>query len=201
MVITAPEGIKEYLDELTHALPSTHFSRLDVGTIVQKSWGLNYEIDDINLDRLLGDFPLGAIPYGAIYKALRTDQSAIRQHFSGSNQIPISRMINAGLGECLEKSVLVQLAAQRNRDSYLLNAGMITPDDQEIGLVSSHAYNIVFRDGIPYLVDNQNPKRVDRLGNVKKVYVVPIVGINEKERELILPENKRLNRTYLLTYF
>lgn len=167
--------IKKYLKEWERVKPTSILSRLNKGTIVQKSWGKSYEIDDPEIDKRLGEYDPGQIPLGKIYHSFDPDTGKIRNLFGDRDIIPFSEMINLGLGECLEKAILVQLAAQRGRNSFLIN-GIMGIEQNGIIPLEAHGYNIVFKDNQAYLVDAQNPAEV----NGEKIipYVVPITGIN-----------------------
>lgn len=61
--------------------------------------------------------------------------------FKDSSEIPFSRVYEAGVGECLEKAVLVQLS-ERGRKVFLIEGSLAVDYD-----VDYHAYNVVFKDG------------------------------------------------------
>ena len=190
--MTAENDLKSYLEALAERHPTSVIGRLDRGSKVQKSLGLSYEIDDPDIDRKLGDFPEGAVPHGLIHKVLRTSQGEILAMFKGLFEVPFSRAYEAGLGECLEKAILVQLSAQRARDAFLINGYFAEDDDIVIG---SHAYNIVFKDGKPFLLDAQNPLAKDSTGKITHPYIAPIIGI-DKEYAFMVPQEWRQGRTY-----
>jgi hypothetical protein len=62
------EGNKDIFSRMNR--DETAFSRLKVGTKVQKTSGLFYEIDDLQVVFRLWDFEKGTIPYGLIHNAL-----------------------------------------------------------------------------------------------------------------------------------
>ena len=99
--------------------------------------------------------------------------------------------MSAGVGECLEKAVLVQLAAQTGRDSFLIN-GLVS-EDHKFG-IGRHGYNIVFKDEKPYLVDAQNPYFLDE--QTIQPFIIPVTAI--QDGFVILPNELRLNRQYSL---
>lgn len=99
--------LRPYLEFLARQHPKYVIGRLDRGGKVQKSLELSYEIDDPNIDRKLGDFTEGAVPYSLIDRTLTNSQGKILELFGGSSEIPFSRAYEAGVGECLEKAILV----------------------------------------------------------------------------------------------
>ena len=148
----------------------------------------------------MDDFPGGVIPYGPIHRALVSSSGRIYQLFkqygskrSGKTVLPISKAVEAGVGECLEKAVLAQLASQRGRESFLVNG--VLGEDGEIG-VGYHAFNVILRDGKLHIVDVQNPLHKDETGRVWP-YAVPVFGINSLG-EFQVPNDQRHGRTYAL---
>jgi len=101
--------------------------------------------------------------------------------------------VDEGVGECLEKAILVQLAAQRRDQSFLINGALA--EDGDVG-VTYHAFNIVCRDGVLFLLDAQNPFIVDAQACIRH-YIVPVQGIHENG-DVIVPEEYRAGRTYAL---
>ena len=191
-MITETE-LRPYLEALAEQHPKQVMGRLDRGSKVQKSWGLTYEIDDSDIDRRLGDFPEGAVPYGPIHRALKNSQGEIMAVFNGSSEAPFSRAYEAGVGECLEKAILVQLSAQRGREAFLINGCLAEDDDVGVG---SHAYNVVFKDGKSFLVDTQNPLAKDSTGKITHPYLAPILGIEEGYGDFVVPQEWKQGRTY-----
>ncbi|MBI4154122.1 hypothetical protein HY501_02200 [Candidatus Woesearchaeota archaeon] len=188
----AKNELKPYLEALAEQLPNSVTRRLKRGSRVQKSWGLSYEIDDINIDKRLGDFPEGTVPYGPIHRSLKSSQGEIMAVFRGSSEAPFSRAYAAGVGECLEKAILVQLSAQRGRDAFLI-LGCLTEED---GLAGVHAYNVIFKDGQAFLVDTQNPLAKDPSGKITHAYIAPILGIEESYGDFVVPREWKQRRTY-----
>jgi len=181
-----------YLETLAEKYPRQVMERLDRGTKVQKSLGLTYIVDDVDIDKNLGEFPEGAVPYGPIHRALRNSQREIMDLFNGSSEAPFSRAYEEGVGECLEKAILVQLSAQRGRNVFLIN-GYLTEDDDFVG---AHAYNVVFKDGKPFLVDAQNPLAKDSTDKITHPYIAPILGIEGEYGDFVVPKEWKQGRTY-----
>jgi hypothetical protein len=182
----------ELLRNLSKEKPKSVIARLNSGQEIDKSMGLKYLIDNPNIDLILGDFPQGAIPYGQIYRKLKSNSSDILRQFGGRNTIPFSEIFNADLGECLEKAVLVQLAAQRKEESFLINGTI--EEDGEVG-AGFHAYNIVARAGKLFLVDAQNPARVDSDGKIHP-YIAPVTDICGAYGDFQVPSERKMGRTY-----
>ncbi len=189
------EEIRDYLGQMTRKLPpSVVIGRLEKGSIVPKSFGLSYEIDDVDIDKRLGTWPNGVVPCGPIYRKLRTFPEKILELFSDKKILPFSKVFEAGVGECLEKAILVQLAAQRDGDSFLVLGAL--EENRRIG-AETHAFNVLFRQGEPFLVDTQNPLEV-YLDSIIKPYTAPILGIS-KNTQFRVPKEWRLGRTYSIT--
>ena len=182
----------ELLRQLSVEKPRSVISKLDVGQIINKSMGLKYILDNPNIDLSLGDFPQGSIPYGPIYRKLNGNSSDILRRFGEKDKMPFSEMFNAGFGECLEKAVLVQLAAQRQEESFLINGTI--EEEGEIG-ASFHAYNLVVRRDNLFLVDAQNPAKVNLDGKIYP-YIAPITDICGSYGEFKVPIEWKLGRTY-----
>lgn len=193
--MASKQEIVNFLNGVSSSNPGNVTSRLTRGVRVEKSAVYSYEIDDVNADEKLGVFPVGAIPYRPINDALRSSGSDIRALFKDSDCIPFSRALRAGVGQCLEKAILVQLAAQRKEESYLVN-GAIELDD-EFGAVF-HAFNLVARGDYMYLVDAENPIGKDENGKFTRPYVVPVREI-APNGTIIVPEEYRAGRTYCLS--
>lgn len=186
--------IIEYLEKFARAKPSAVVNRLSRGSKLMKGLNLGYEIDNINADEILGVFPIGAIPYRVIHNVLRSNSFEIMALFKGSEFIPFSKVMKAGVGQCLEKSILVQLAAQRAESSYLISGALEL--DNERG-ADFHAFNLVVRGDGVYLVDVENPISKDKKGNVLSPYVVPVKEITATGN-ISVPEEYRAGRTYSL---
>lgn len=191
-------SIKEivgFLEKVSVSSQDNAISRLVRGARVKKSMTYSYEIDDVNADEKLGVFPVGAIPYGPINNALRSSGFDIRALFGNSDCVPFSRVMSAGVGQCLEKAILVQLAAQRKERSYLVNGALEL--DGDIG-ADFHAFNLVTRGDYSYLIDAENPIGKDESGKVTRPYVVPVIEI-ATNGTIIVPEEYRVGRTYCLS--
>ena len=101
---------------------------------------------------------------------------------------PFSKAVRRKVGECLERAVLVQLAQQEKGISYFVSGLYSNDRDQRTFL---HAYNIIFEDEKPLLVDSQNPM----LGPSGLIpYIVPVTSI--KNGVVIVPEEWRAGRIY-----
>jgi len=194
------EQIKELLIEASRQFPDNVIANLRQGDLVHKASGLYYEIDDPDVYQRIADVPPGTVPFSNIYKLFKSDERNTMRTFvdegirkDGKTILPYSRAVELGQGTCLEKSVAVQLAAQGARDSFLIN-GCLRVDD----FFGFHAYNIVFKDGNPSLLDVENPILIEKDGKQTLVpYIVPVLGINQ---EGIIFQNSKFNsgRTYEL---
>lgn len=189
------EEIKQYLETLSLTHPNIVSSKLNKGDLVKKSFGgASYEIDDPEIYKKLGDFPEGAVPYGPINRKLSSLKDPIIHLFMKDSIVPFSKAYEMEIGECLEKSILVQLAAQGKKDSYLIRGCLGIDTDIGVGF---HAYNIIFKDNAPFLIDCELPIAKGASGNITHPYIAPVLEI--KEGEIIVPEEWKQNRTYSLS--
>ena len=188
-------NFREYLLEISKKFPNQLIENLILGSKIQKSWGLYYEIDNPDIDKKLGVFPNGAVPYGPIYRHLKDSKKEIMEMFNQTSKIPFSKVYNKRIGECVEKSILVQLGIQRGEGGFIVNGCLEIAG--EIG-ASPHAYNIVFRDKKPFLIDVQNPLRVDSIGKVTHPYIAPILDISENYGEFLVPKEWKQERSYCI---
>jgi hypothetical protein len=186
------QAMLDYLENFSKNFPNLVINSLSRGSRVNKNLSQQYEIDNANIDEDLGKFPVGAIPYNHINRALRSNGSELRALLSRDTFIPFSKVVKAGLGQCLEKAVLVQLAAQRAGKTYLINGALELDDD--IG-ADFHAFNLVARAENIYLVDTENPLSLNKDGSVLRPYVVPVKDIS-KNGTIIVPDAYRFGRTY-----
>lgn|SRR3989338_8015949 len=93
----------------------------------------------------------------------------------------------------VEKAILVQLSAQRGREAFLINGCFAEDDDVGVG---SHAYNVVFKDEQPFLIDAQNPLAKDPTGKITHPYIAPILGIEKCYGDFVVPQEWKQGRTY-----
>lgn len=186
--------IADCLERFSNKNPGVIINRIFRGSKLMKSLSQGYEIDNVNLDEELGRFPVGAIPYSHVNRALRSDGSALRALLGDSRYIPFSKVVKAGFGQCLEKAILLQLATQKVGNSYLVSG--VLELDNEVG-ADFHAFNLVARGESVYLVDAENPFSKDKEGNVLRPYVVPVKEI-AANGTIIIPEEYRAGRVYSL---
>jgi len=104
----------------------------------------------------------------------------------------LSRAIELGVGECLEKAILVQLAKQEETDAFFI-MGILRHDNMRGGI--PHAFNVVYTDGKPFLIDAENPVII-RDGDEKREvpYRVPISDFDGID--FLVDEYYRAGRTY-----
>ncbi len=186
-------GVKDSLQAL--AQKSTHnvVDNLSVGDKLKKVWGGQYVVDTTDIGSLIGPVSKGTVPYGRIHNVLKSDQDKIMNYFETANEVPISEVVNAGLGQCLEKAILVQLSAQTGKESYLIN-GFLELDEFE-SPSARHGYNIVFKDNSPYLIDAENPFPANEEGK-SLPYIVPVLGLTGDRGNFVLPDDAKLGRNY-----
>jgi len=195
------QKIKEELEHYAQKNPDIIMTRLKKGDLIPKSAGLAYEIDDPEIYKKLGDFPKGTIPYGPAHRALGQSHWKTFDLFQkegvqrdGIKVLPFSRAVELGLGQCLEKAVLIQLAAQNGAEGFLVS-GALEQTDSPAGF---HAFNIVFKNGEVRLLDAENPLRVDKDGKITHPYLAPVLNIND-QGQFEVPQEWEQDRRYYLS--
>lgn len=177
--------IKEYLDFLAEKRPDIVRTRLEKGSKIAKGTTHSYEIDDIDAISQLGEFKPGFIPYKLIHSYLKSSNTTeILALFGDRKTIPFSEAVENRLGDCLEKAVLVHLAAQKSKDAYLMSGSLALKGD----VAGAHSYNIVYQDNIPLLIDAENPASIDKKGEITP-YIFAVKGINSGLGRLVLGED------------
>ena len=196
MLVKDSNEIRECLHEIGKYLPRNVKSELKKGDMVEKSMGLSYEIDDPELYKRLADIPPGKIPYGKIFKHFRTDEAKTHSVFQQEGEqrndtrvLPFSKVYEAETGECAEKSIMAQLFAQKERDSFYVSGGMSFGTDD---FLNRHAYNIVVIDGTPVLIDVENPQCMgyDNGKAEWRPFIAPVIGI-AGDGEVKIPDEWR----------
>lgn|GEM_PF-1581112 len=193
------ENLKEILRDFEKKNSVRVRNKLKKGDLVQKSGGLYYEIDNLDLHKNLPEYKEGSLPYGPIHRKLKSDKNKIYDFFKekgvmreGKKVVPFSQMIDAGLGECLEKAILSQMATQDVMESFLISGAL----SREGGSAGEHAYNVVYLNDKPHLIDVENPV-LDSKGNFSQPYVAEIHGFNDKLSRFVQhPEWEKLGRFY-----
>ena len=193
------DQIRNKLEIITEKYPRNVVKSLSEGDLIQQGWSnLFYEIDDPEIYCKIGQFPAGMVPYSSIFHAI--DGTFIGPKYFEENGsikdettiLPYSKVVNEGVGQCLETAIMVQLTAQKGRDAFLIN-GSLQEDDE--GPYMWHAFNVVFKDDQPFLIDARNPWKVDKNKKVTNPCIIPIIGI-ESSGEFIFPEEYRCGRRY-----
>lgn len=186
--------IRDSLRNLEALYPRLVMSGLEKGSIVPRSWGLSYEIDNPEIHKELGNYEPGQIPLTKIYEALRgRERESIKRLFGTRKVIPFSEAVNHGLGECAEKAILTQLSAQKARDSFLINGCLEL--EKDCGLLTPHMYNVVFRGEKPHIVDSHNPLFGEQ-GKLISHYTAPIEKF--KDGKFYVQKKWKQGRTYLI---
>ena len=188
------DKVKIYLETLAKQYPKQVIKRLDKGSKVQKSWGINYIIDDPNIYKKLGEFPKKTIPFKTIHEYLNESKKELLTIFNSDSEVLFSKVYEAKVGECLEKAILVHLFAQNLSGGFLINGFFSEEKNENIGL--AHAYNILFKKGEPFLIDTQNPISTDIFGRVIQSYVAPIIGVEEPYGDFKVKKEWELGRKY-----
>ena len=182
---------------------NTVILRLNVGDRVQRSLGCDYEIDDANIFHYLEGYDPEGIPYGPVYRALKTLPFATMPFFRKSTVkkenkrtiVPFSEVLKGGKGECIEKAMLMQLASQELRKSFFIKGSLEIESESGAG---EHAYNIIYSGKEPFLIDVENPLETDKTGKVTRPYCPRILALNLDSGELLVNEAEQHGRRYFL---
>lgn len=174
---------------------------LKKGDLVSKAGGCKYIID--NPGAVLDLFVEGnSIPYTKIHNFFFPNQPEIRELFRQDKIIPFSKMVNACLGECLEKAIAMQIVLQSlpGFEKASIVAGNMRPKGEEY--LECHAYNIAKHEGQWGIIDVENPLLKNN-GNIVP-FITPAAeisgrkiitpGYNGREYFVNLPEKKPLNK-------
>ena len=172
--------------------------RLERGEVIQRNLGSFYQVDDPDIVRVLGEIRPSSIPYAQVRSVLASNPAEIERLFSTEGtQTPegcflnFSRIVEARLGQCVEKSALLQLAIQGSLESYFI-MGLLKEDGRPN--FDAHAFNIATVNGQFHVIDAENPV-TDGEGK-EYPYAAFIVGIDEQSKEIVVPENARFGRRY-----
>jgi hypothetical protein len=204
-IISDVDEIFDILSSLADANRPSIRRNLRGGNRVKFSSGKYWEIDNPNIFRNLPKSDEYGFPLSAIYRTFpgsskkrdqlfeevsktRTTNDDIQLKYSAA---PFSLAVERETGVCLERSVLFQLWQQDRLPTFLLS-GLC-----QIGVTDYHAYNAVFPDGRPLLVD------VKPRGNTNGAYdpfVVPITALDLMSGELILEKRLSAGRHYSATH-
>ncbi|MBI4017748.1 MAG: hypothetical protein HY366_02285 [Candidatus Aenigmarchaeota archaeon] len=185
--------------------PNNVIPRLDEGATVLRGWGSagSYVIDDIDgvlsgLDGLPEN-----LPYGDIHNRLEPDTDRVEDLFgqnakevNGRHVAPFSTVIRNGVGACLEKAMLTQLALQCTtgvQEHYLIPIGSVKQGEY----FDPHAFNLAKRNGAWFLIDTQIPLSIDE-NHIVRPYIAPVLGINSRKGHIAVREDWQLGRTYSL---
>lgn len=204
--MSSNQSLKEKLLEFSKEEPNRVRHRLELGEEISANLHAGcfvYFIDDIEIYKRIGNSDDPNEFYLAVGQALKPISMEnlprvfpSNERINGRIKAPFSRTVNERLGDCLEKSILVQLGSQVYTDSFLIT-GLFLHD--EIRRFYPHAFNIVYHDGISYLVDAQNPVIFHVNETRTEVsYAVPVSGFDGKKFEI--EERWRLGRSYFLDF-
>jgi hypothetical protein len=230
-MITGAE-IKRYLETVAFQQPTHVRGKIERGSRIPIHDGLRYVIDDPDIDKQLGSrtetIREGAIPYRIIHNFFSDshDEPADPDDdgwdptydaiFRPNRPIiPFSEVFEARRGYDLERAILIQLSAQRERTSflvhgYLLEEGKSREDyffkgfDRErkpclLDYRPREWFNIVvFSDGDAVLADAYRPLAKDATGKITRKCTLPIRGIEEGHGEIVVPQEWKEGRTYTI---
>lgn len=197
-----PQHIRAHLEDLAQSTQHVR-GRLERGAELPRNLhrgAFGYVIDDVRIYQRFGRTANDAFfraagflnPFdGLTYQVMFPPAERGRD---GRIIAPFSRPIMMGYGECLEKAVLIQLAEQERGDCFLVY-GLLS--HQKDPRQTPHIWNVLWRDGAPYLVDAQNPV-IAKKGEQKREFpfVVPLEGIDD--RRFVIAESWALGRNYSL---
>lgn len=197
-----PQRLKAHLEEIAQSTPHV-FGKLYQGMELPRNLhrgAFGYVIDDVKVYRRVGNQPDDAF-FRALWFLNSFDGLTFQIMFPPAERgpegriiAPFSRPIMRGYGECVEKSVLVQLAEQERGDCFLVY-GLLA--HAKAPRPSAHVWNVLWREGMPYLADAQNPAIVGKGGKKMEFpFVVPLEGMNE--RQFLIAESWAVGRSYSL---
>jgi len=167
--------IEGVLREMSLAEPESVIRFLRKGDRIRKSAGVSYIIDDAEIYKQLGEWKDGEELYKSIINYFNSEERGRLFGLCGNGEeVCFSEVLKLKRGECLEKSILFQLALQDRNLCYLVR-GIVQEPNQKYGIL--HAYNIFFSGRKGHLVDIQNPL-VDNNGGIVP-FTAPITGIND----------------------
>ena len=200
MVLT--DNVMEELQRIERERPHAVRSTLRVGDEVSRNFhrgSFVFRMDDLEVYKALGAFADDTSFYLAIenqFRVMVTDDylRVFPSHEREGTSIiaPFSRPVHARVGDVLAKSVLVQLAKQNATVSFLVY-GLFSHD--QAPRTTAHAYNILFANDRPRLIDAQNPMIVGQARQVVP-YEVPIFGIDANR--IVIEEKWRAGRNYAI---
>ena len=191
------EALKEHLETLSRRPEYWIRRELNRGDLVPQAYGLHwYVIDDLNIYREFGSLKDIKAFTQALQTRLRPDEDKILHLFQKHKIIPFSQAVENGLGACLEKHVLTQLAGQREMDIYLIGGFLVEKEGMKIVNAEDHAFQIFFLEDEPLLVDVSYLVH-DVIDNKVAPYVVPIAGFVDVDR-LQTRHDDVIRRVYML---
>lgn len=186
------DQFRQYLTEAAQMRPDAIIEKIRVGQRIKKSANRSYGIDNLNIDRELGNFEDTAVPVGPIGRNLVNSRSTLHAMFYNHEVVPFSKVVHTRVGGCLEKAILVQLAAQRNYDSFLINGAL---REHHARFVEHHGFNVTFLGDTPHIIDAQNPIQN---GSGTKPYIAPITGLLLGSEDFVVENEWEHNRIYSL---
>ncbi len=191
--------VSRYLSELSSRREDVA-RRLEVGDPIQRNLGSYYLIDDLSVVKVLGEVKPGTIPYDAVRRTLRSSWREIHEVFCyQGKRIPegavldFSTIVEARLGECVEKAALLQLAIQDSMESYFV-MGLLKEDGELC--FDGHTFNIAPVEGRLHVIDAENPV-VDE-EDKEHPYAAVILEINDESGEIVVPEKAVFGRRYYI---
>ncbi len=87
---------------------------------------------------------------------------------------------------------MAQIVAQKQDEAYLI-VGVLDVVGQN---AESHGFNIIFQNGLPYLVDTQIPMAKDSNGKITHPYIAPLLDIESEYFDFVVPKEFKQGRTY-----
>jgi len=179
---------------------SSVFTDLKENDRMMKDAGVFYSLD---LNKIFGSQKFNSIrearDLGDLYNAVRKIFDKPYKTLQ-NRENNFSEAFESGNGECMEKSVLFQIAMdlfKKSENTPLSDkkcfyvAGFIKSESEPF---KGHAFNIITSGKKGILIDSENP--ISYLGS-ESPYVVPAVGIDfKKSGKIIIPREFSHGRTY-----
>jgi hypothetical protein len=191
--MASKQKVKNILDGLVDNHPQNVIASISQGDVLDRSAGLQYVIDNPDIDLDLGNYATGAVPYGRIFSHFTGGKEAVLKVANNRNVVPFSEIFNAKAGHCFERGVVTQLAAQRTRAAYMING--IIDLDRRCG-VDHHVFNLVEKEDQLFLVDTSLPFGSCKDGTYEKPFIAPVKNIIGSEMRIVVPKSFAQDRTY-----
>jgi hypothetical protein len=191
--MSSTQEFVQFLHQSSRDNSLSFISTISQGDELQRSGSLKYVIEDSDVDRQLGELEDGAIPYTKIFNHFKDGKQEVLKVVKGRDIFPFLELFDTQVGQCFERSIVTQLAAQRTRDAYMVN-GIVTLDGR-CG-IDEPAFNLIVKENQLFLVDTSLPVGYGKDGSYEKPFIAPFLTIQIADRKIILPEEFMQGRAY-----